>query len=101
MGGRRAIGVAVAAVLAFAVPAHAAKVVTWTTHSRFIDLAKQHFNSPPPGAAARPPALRVDVYLPSGYDGRRHFPVLYLLHGHGDAYDYWVNPKRGDLLHIA
>jgi hypothetical protein len=53
------------------------------------------------GVADRPAALRVNVLLPDGYDGKRHFPVLYLLHGHGDAYDYWVNPQKGDLLDIV
>lgn len=43
----------------------------------------------------------MNVLLPDGYDGHHRFPVLYLLHGHGDAYDYWVNPARGDLLDIA
>ena len=27
--------------------------------------------------------------------------MLWLLHGHGDAYDSWINPQQGDLLHIA
>lgn len=81
--------------------APAQQLVTWTTTSRYVDPAKAHFNAPPPGVAARPPALRVNVLLPDGYDGKRRFPVLYLLHGHGDAYDYWVNPQRGDLLDLA
>jgi S-formylglutathione hydrolase FrmB len=101
--GRRRIACLLGAVaaLALAAPAQAARVVTWTTTSRYVDPARVKFNSPPPGAAARPNALRVDVFLPDGYDGRRHFPVLYLLHGHGDAYDSWVNAKRGDLLNVA
>jgi S-formylglutathione hydrolase FrmB len=41
------------------------------------------------------------VLLPDGYDGKRRFPVLFLLHGHGDNYSSWVNPKAGDLLHVA
>ena len=28
-------------------------------------------------------------------------PLLLLLHGHGDAYDSWVNPEQGDLLDVA
>lgn len=84
-----------------AAPAAANALVTWTIDSRYVDVAKALFNSPPPGRPPRPPALRVDVLLPDGYDGIRRFPVLYLLHGHGDSYDSWVNPQNGDLLDIA
>ena len=86
-----------------AVPAAASaqQLQTWTINSRYVDPAKATFNSPPPGAPARPPALRVDVLLPDGYDGTRRFPVLYLLHGHGDSYDSWINAQKGDLLHVA
>lgn len=96
-----ASAIAAASVLATTAPARAATVMTWTIQSRFVDVSKAQFNPPPPGAAARPPALRVNVLLPSGYDGVRRFPVLYLLHGHGDSYDSWLNPQRGDLLDIA
>jgi S-formylglutathione hydrolase FrmB len=91
----------VVAGLAGAASARAASVETWTINSRFVDVAKAQFNAPPPGAPPRSPALRVDVLLPGGYDGVRRFPVLYLLHGHGDAYDSWLNPQRGDLQKIA
>ena len=43
----------------------------------------------------------MNVLLPDGYDGQRRFPVLYLLHGHGDAYDHWANAQRGDVAAIA
>jgi S-formylglutathione hydrolase FrmB len=100
---KTAFGAALALLplLAFAAPAPAAELVTWQTPSRHVDPAAQQFNSPPPGADPRPNALRVSVLLPDGYDGRRRFPVLYLLHGHGDAYDYWANPERGALLEVA
>jgi S-formylglutathione hydrolase FrmB len=87
--------------LAFPPASSAAQVLTWTTTSPYIDVSRVTFNSPPPGVPPRPPALRVNVLLPNGYDGQRRFPVLYLLHGHGDSYDSWVNPDRGDLLDIA
>jgi S-formylglutathione hydrolase FrmB len=45
--------------------------------------------------------LRVNIYLPSGYDGHRRFPILWLLHGHGDSYDSWLYSGDGDLLHVA
>jgi S-formylglutathione hydrolase FrmB len=87
-------------VLAWAVPASAdQRLLTLTTTSRFVDPAKEQFNKPPCGAPARPNALRVDVLLPDGYRGnaRRRWPVLYLLHGHGDSYDAWMAPCDGDL----
>lgn len=94
--------VAVGAALSLgASPAGAQRLETWTIASGHVDPARTTFNAPPPGVAARPPALRVNVLLPDGYDGVRRFPVLYLLHGHGDAFDYWINPQRGDLLHVA
>jgi S-formylglutathione hydrolase FrmB len=89
------------AVSCWCASAGAQQLVTWKTTSRYVDPARAHFNPPPPGVKDRLPALRVDVLLPDGYDGQRRFPVLYLLHGHGDAYDYWVNPQKGDLLDIA
>lgn len=78
----------------------APRLETFTTTSRFVDPAKANFNKPP-GTTARPPALRVNVWLPDGYDGHRRFPVLYLLHGHGDAYDSWSNAQQGDLAKTA
>ena len=91
----------IAALLALPSGAEAAELQTWETHSQHVDPAKEAFNSPPPGAPARPNALRVNVLLPDGYDGTRRFPVLYLLHGHGDTYDHWANAQRGDAARIA
>ncbi|HEX2015840.1 MAG TPA: alpha/beta hydrolase family protein [Solirubrobacteraceae bacterium] len=87
------------AVLALALaPAatQAARLQTWTTPSRFVDLTKVKFNSLPAGSP-----LKLNVLLPDGYDGRRRFPVLYLLHGHGDNYASWARSDRGDVLDIA
>src|SRR5213078_4230 len=98
----RVLGAAVAgALLALPTVAHAAQVVTWEPTSRYVDPAREPFNPPPPGRSPRPNALRVNVYLPDGYDGKRRFPVLYLLHGHGDAYDSWADPAHGDVAKIA
>lgn len=77
------------------------RLLTWTIHSRYVDVAKAQFNRPPPGDTPESAGLRVDVLLPPGYDGVRRFPVLYLLHGHGDSYRSWINPADGDLLDIA
>lgn len=100
----RRLVAALAAAVALVVAAPAAgapRLETWETSSGFVEPHLEQFNGPPPGAPARPNALRVNVMLPDGYDGRRRFPVLYLLHGHGDAYDYWANPQRGDVMNIA
>ncbi len=86
-----------------------ARVLTWSgpavSQSRFVDpaAAPPSYYNEPPGVAERPNALKVDVYLPPGYAGHRHrrYPLLLLLHGHGDAYDSWVNPEQGDLLDVA
>jgi S-formylglutathione hydrolase FrmB len=99
---RRLVGLAVAAALLFAAPAWGAKLVTWkATHSRFVDPATTQFNGVPPEAPAKPSALPVNVLLPDGYNPRRRYPVLYLLHGHGDSYWSWYAAKNGDLLNTA
>ena len=98
-------------MLLLAAPAAAsgARIVTWSgpgvAESRFVDPAAAPPGSynEPPGVAERPNALRADVLLPDGYAAhpRREYPVLYLLHGQGDAYDSWPNPANGDLLRTA
>lgn len=92
---RALLPLAALAALALPAPALAARIETWTTQSRYVDPSKVQFNGPP-----RPKALRVNVYLPDGYDGKAAFPVLYLLHGHGDSYDDWASSK-GQVAEIA
>jgi S-formylglutathione hydrolase FrmB len=93
---------AVAAFLFAAPVAHAEqRLVTFETGSAHVDVAKVQFNGPPPDTPPRPNALRVNVLLPDGYTNTKTWPVLYLLHGHGDAYDSWANPKRGDVRTVA
>jgi S-formylglutathione hydrolase FrmB len=93
---------AVLAALALAAPADAAQLVTWdSTQSRFVDPAKAQFNSVPPEAPAQPTSLPVNVLLPDGYSPKRRYPVLYLMHGHGDSYWSWYAPKNGDLVNTA
>jgi S-formylglutathione hydrolase FrmB len=83
-------------------PADAARLVTWKhTPSRFVKAADSPFNSVPPEAPAQPQALPVNVLLPDGYDPRRRYPVLYLMHGHGDSYWSWFAPRNGDLVRTA
>lgn len=100
-----------ALVLVVALPASAdaARIVTWSgpgvAESRFVDPSAAPVGSynEPPGVAERPNALRAAVYLPDGYGQhpRRRYPVLFLLHGQGDAYDSWPNPANGDLRRTA
>jgi len=96
----RAWVLAVAALALLAGPASAAQLVTWDVPSKVVDVSKFTFNKPP-DTPDRPKALKVDVLLPDGYGGTKQFPVLWLLHGHGDAYDSWPNPRNGDLLNTA
>jgi S-formylglutathione hydrolase FrmB len=103
----------VVAILLLAAPAGAsagsARIVTWhgraVSKSRFVDpsAAPPSFYNEPPGVPERPNALKADVYLPPGYRDhpKRRYPLLFLLHGHGDAYDSWVNRQQGDLLRVA
>jgi S-formylglutathione hydrolase FrmB len=90
-------------LLALAAPAAAApKLVTWKhTASRFVQAADSPFNNVPPEAPAKPQQLPVNVLLPDGYDPHRRYPVLYLMHGHGDSYWSWFSPRNGDLLKTA
>ena len=94
-----------AALFALAMPVSAdgAKIVTWHTESRFVDPSKAESGYNHPGAPARPNALRVNVYLPNGYRARseRRYPVLFLLHGVGDAYDSWALPGQGEIMEVA
>ncbi len=83
-------------------PAAGSTLVTWnSTASRFVDPAQAQFNNVPPDAPAKPAALPVNVLLPDGYDPSQRYPVLYLLHGHGDSYWSWIDPKNGDLMNTA
>jgi S-formylglutathione hydrolase FrmB len=97
--------VAVIALLAAALvmpgAASASELITWVTPSPYVEVSKAQFNSPPPGDPKQAPALRVNILLPDGYNGTRRFPVLFLLHGHGDTYQSWMSPQKGDLRALA
>jgi S-formylglutathione hydrolase FrmB len=83
--------------LALAAPAQAAKLVTIDTPSKHVDPATvESWN-------ADERKLRANVLLPDSYEpaGKRRFPVLFLLHGVGDAYDTWAKPERGDIRETA
>src|SRR5918999_5270449 len=97
----RALMVGLLFVFAGAGSAQAAEIVTWETKSRFVDPAEVRFNPSPPGAPPRQPGLRVNVYLPDGYDGKRRFPVLYLLHNLYTTFEGWANSQQGDVMNVA
>ena len=82
-------------------PAAAARAVTWSTPSPYVAPDQILENDPPPGALELAPALRVNVLLPDGYRRGGPWPVLYLLHGHGDRFDSWLNPERGNVRQLA
>ena len=83
--------------LTIAPPAQAAqRLVQIETPSRNVDPADVRFNG-----ADHPRRLRANVLLPDDYDGRRRFPVLFLLHGVGDNYRSWASPSHGDVATTA
>ena len=41
---------------------------------------------------------RMTVYLPAGYDGKKRFPVMYLLHGHGGDETAWGDLGRASQI---
>ena len=91
-------GFALTASPAFGAP----RLVTWKhTTSRFVRAADSPFNGVPADAPAKPQALPVNVLLPDGFTRKRRYPVLYLMHGHGDSYWSWYSPSNGDLLKTA
>jgi S-formylglutathione hydrolase FrmB len=71
-------------LLVAAAPAQAAELVTIDTPSKHVEGE-----------------LHANVLLPAGYDKDRRYPVLFLLHGVGDAYDTWAKPERGDIEETA
>jgi S-formylglutathione hydrolase FrmB len=94
------IALALAWLGAGAPSADAGRVVTWKTQSRHVDARRVEFGRPPLCAKCAPhprDGLYVNVWLPDGYDGRRRFPVLYLLHSGDGQYDFWLqSPREND-----
>jgi S-formylglutathione hydrolase FrmB len=100
---RALIAATVAVGLVPVAAADAARLVRFTTQSGYVNAADPNvpFNQVRRPGAPSTRKLPVDVMLPDGYDGKRRFPVLFLLHGHGDTYDSWADPHNGDLLRLA
>src|SRR3954465_5307505 len=103
MGVRALIAAALAVALLPVPPAGAVRLVRFKTQSAYVNPAdpKVTFNVVHRAGVPRPQALPVNVMLPGGYDGKRRFPVLFLLHGHGDTYDSWADADHGDVARIA
>ena len=72
--------------------ASAGRLVTIETPSRHVDPATATFSDD-----EQPHELKVNVLLPDGYDRRRAYPLLYLMHGAGESHRSWVDPERGDV----
>ena len=83
-------------LLLAATPAQASELVTIKTPSKHVDPATVVWNGDD-----HPQELRANVLLPDAYDAKRRYPVLFLLHGVGDAYDTWAKPDRGDIAETA
>lgn len=92
---------AIGTLLLAAAPASASQLLTWDTPSSYVAPSEILENGAPSGEPALSPGLRVNVLLPDGYTPKRRYPVLYLLHGHGDRFDSWVNPGNGDVEQVA
>jgi S-formylglutathione hydrolase FrmB len=71
----------------------AGRVETIEIPSSAVDAATANFN---PGGA-----LKANVLLPEGYDPRRAYPLLLLLHGVGDTYADWAKPGKGAIATTA
>ncbi len=88
---------AVVLLLALAIPAPAVaaqKLITIDLPSRGnVDASKIAFNG-----EGHPGKLMANVLLPDGYDPRRRWPVLYLLHGAGESHRSWVTKTKADAV---
>ena len=85
-----------AIVLATAAPASARDLVTIDAPSVNVNEATANYN-----ADNTDRRLRANVLLPEGYDADRDYPVLFLLHGAGDAYTSWALPEKGAIAETA
>jgi len=88
--------VVLAALAAPGSAAAAQRLITIETPSRNVNPADVRFNG-----ADHPRRLRANVLLPDGYDGKRRFPVVFLLHGAGGRAEDWVSPGNGDIRNTA
>ena len=73
--------------------AGAATLRTVDIPSNVVDESTANFNA---GGA-----LKANVLLPDGYDRRKTYPLLVLLHGAGDTYQSWAAPGKGDIRATA
>ena len=86
---------AVLVVLLAPAAAHASRLVTIDTPSKYVDAAKANFSAPGPHK------LQANVLLPDGYDAKKRYPLLLLLHGAGERWDSWARADRGNIAQTA
>src|SRR5687768_4333770 len=88
---------AIGAALALPAPANAAqRLITIDVPSRFVDVTKVKW-----AGARHPKKLQANVLLPDGYDGKRRFPLLLLLHGADGRWDSWASDGGGQIRRTA
>ena len=87
----RALLLAVLVALLAAPTANGARLVTLPAPSEHVDPKTASFGG------EGPHELKVNVLLPDGYDRRRAYPMLYLMHGAGESHRSWADPERGDV----
>jgi len=93
---------AVGALLAFAAPASAQKLVTIDGSSGYVDPSNQNLAGPVhPGMGPHPGKLMINVLLPDGYTPKKRYPLLLLYHGSGERFDSWADPLLGDIRKTA
>lgn len=71
--------------------------------SKFVNPANQKFPTQDPAidATPHPGRLQANVLLPDGYNRKKAYPLLLLLHGAGERWDSWANPQEGDIRETA
>jgi len=87
----RSLLLALAFALAATSPASASRLVTLDAPSRHVDPNTAAFGG------EGPHELKVNVLLPDGYQARKAYPLLYLMHGAGESHRSWADPERGDV----
>jgi S-formylglutathione hydrolase FrmB len=92
----------VAAVLLFASPAAAQKLVTIDASSSYVDPSNQNLAGPvTPNMGPHPGTLKANVLLPDGYTPKKRYPLLLLFHGSGERFDSWADPLLGEIRNTA
>jgi S-formylglutathione hydrolase FrmB len=97
--GNNAAGIAafIVAALVCAAPAAAEqKLITIDVPSKYVDVSQVKL-----AGANHPKKLQANVLLPDGYDGKKKFPLLLLLHGASGRWDSWSSIGGGNIKKTA